>query len=49
MILVTAWRKRRRCFHHNWRTEDSWIKSRLIDLGMRKMFWCGHCGKTWIP
>lgn len=26
----------------------SFIKSVLIDMGMRKMFWCEECGETWI-
>lgn len=26
----------------------SYIESQLIETGMRKMFWCGECGKTWF-
>lgn len=39
---------RRRCFHHDPYTGTSWLESRLIDVGMRKMFWCTACDKTWI-
>lgn len=36
------------CMHHSWHTGTSWIESRLIDLGRRKMFWCTRCGRTWF-
>jgi hypothetical protein len=26
----------------------SWIRSVLIDIGMKKMFWCKECGKSWF-
>jgi hypothetical protein len=26
----------------------SYLKSTLIDIGMKKMIWCEECGKTWI-
>lgn len=42
------WLIRRRCFHHDHRAEVSWIQSRLIDLGRRKMFWCTRCERTWF-
>ena len=52
---VSQWRERRQCFHHDrggnpansW-SAISWIAERLIDTGMRKMFWCTHCQKTWF-
>lgn len=51
-LWVTAWRRRRQCMHHNRLTGESWIKSQLIDMGRRKMFWCseksGGCGKAWF-
>jgi len=36
------------CMHHDLSTKDSWIKSALIDLGARKMFWCKRCGQVWF-
>ena len=49
------WRKRHRCFHHdhggnpaNSRPAVSWIEQRIIDDGMRKLFWCKECGKAWV-
>jgi hypothetical protein len=57
MNLLERWRRRKRCFHHALPTTDalggavpaqSYVKSRLIDAGMRKMFWCDDCGRTWI-
>jgi hypothetical protein len=47
--VLKTWRKRRACFHHNHRTGESWIKSMLIDMGSRKLFWCDECGRTWMP
>lgn len=46
--MFAAWRKRRNCFHHDHRSGVSWIESRLIDMGSRKMFWCTDCGRTWF-
>jgi hypothetical protein len=43
-----AWRRRRNCFHHSFASGTSYIKSQLIDTGMRKMFWCTKCQKTWF-
>ena len=44
-----ARRKRRRdCWHHEYLTGFSWIKWKLIDTGMRKMFWCTRCQQTWF-
>jgi hypothetical protein len=47
-----AWRvgrwQRRRCFHHDHRSGESWIKEQLVDVGRRKMWWCDRCGKTWL-
>lgn len=40
--------KRKNCFHHDHRDGSSWIKSRLINNGAGKMFWCGLCGQTWF-
>lgn len=48
VILYVRSRKRRECFHHAPSTGFSWIESRLIDTGMRKMFWCTQCGQTWF-
>ena len=52
---MSRWRDRRQCFHHdrggnpaNTRPAVSWIAEQLIETGMRKMFWCTHCGKTWF-
>lgn len=46
------WRAAAACFHHDHHPPDtgavSWIKSQLIDMGSRKMFWCTHCEKMWI-
>lgn len=55
------WRKRERaCWHHDrkpWSkgvTGDStsYIREELIDVGMRKRFWCdrssGGCGQQWF-
>ena len=44
----TARRDRAACFHHDHRTGESWIESRLIEVGRNKIFWCTKCGKTWI-
>lgn len=45
--MLTRWRKRRACFHHDHTTGKTWIKSMLIDTGRNKMFWCTTCGKAW--
>lgn len=34
------------CWHHNVRTGESWVKSQLIDTGMRKIWWCDRCDHT---
>lgn len=49
-FLGTPFRRRiqRNCMHHDWHEGESWISSQLIDTGMRKMFWCIHCQKTWF-
>lgn len=36
----------RTCFHHDHRRGESWIRSQIIDW--RKLYDCGHCGKTWV-
>lgn len=46
---MRRWLKRRRCFHHDHHTGQSWIRSELIDLGRRKLYHCTECGKVWIP
>jgi len=46
--LLTRWRLRRMCWHHDRRNSESWIAEQLIDVGMRKMFWCTECGRMWI-
>jgi len=62
MISKRMRRKQRQCFHHELpkpgpeggyvQQARSFIRSCLIDLGRRKMFWCdeeeGGCGKVWI-
>lgn len=45
---LSRWHKRRDCFHHNHRAGQSWVTGTLIDLGARKLWRCGHCGRTWI-
>lgn len=45
--LRRRWRKRRACFHHDWRTGESWIKDQLVNTGTAKHFWCTHCGRYW--
>ena len=51
---VTTYRLRRQCFHHdrgspaNNKPATSWLRSQLVDTGMRKMFWCTRCGRTWF-
>lgn len=53
---LRMWPERRRCFHHYIprvgdempRPVESWIRSHLIDLGRRKIWWCSHCEKVWI-
>lgn len=48
MKLFSTWRKQRHCFHHDRITGDTWILSRLINLGAGKMLWCRECGRTWF-
>jgi hypothetical protein len=51
VILIDWWRRRRAqrsCFHHDRASGTSWVAGELIDLGRRKMFSCGSCGKVWI-
>lgn len=48
MTWLKAWRARRRCFHHDQATGTSWITGQLIDTGMRKMWRCRECGRTWF-
>lgn len=50
--------RRRQCWHHSpirravpgdlGAPAQSFIESKLIDLGRGKMFWCRECGKTWF-
>lgn len=49
-------RRQRECWHHGFHSVtgdvESWIASKLIEMGRAKMFWCeedlGGCGKVWI-
>lgn len=42
------WRAQRACWHHDRRTGASWLLGQSIDMGMRKMWWCGRCDRTWF-
>ena len=44
--MFKNWRRRRNCFHHDWRTGESWITGQIIDPG--KMFRCKRCGRMWF-
>lgn len=46
--MIRRWRTQRAGFHHDWRTGQSWITGRLIDMGMPKLFACSRCEKRWI-
>jgi len=47
--VIRRWLNRRRCFHHDNHTGESWIgRGVLIDLGRRKLYRCSHCERTWI-
>lgn len=45
--LISRWRTRRACFHHDRVKGETWICSRLVDLGRAKHFWCARCGRRW--
>jgi hypothetical protein len=51
-LVVDAWRwwklrrVRKHCWHHDDKTGQSWVNSRLINTGAGKMFWCSRCEKT---
>ena len=47
-MLLERWKRRRNCFHHDPVAKVSFIRSQLIDSGMRKMFWCTRCQQTWF-
>ena len=47
MRWLTRWRERRRCFHHDHTTGQSWITGQLIHHGMGKLFRCKQCGRAW--
>lgn len=50
-VLRRLWQarsQRRKCFHHDMRTGETWISSGLVDLGRRKLFVCSECGTAWI-
>lgn len=47
MKWLRAWRKRRACFHHDWRTGESWIADQIVDAGRAKHFWCTRCDRYW--
>lgn len=38
---------RRRCFHHDRQTGESYVEGFLVDLGRAKHFRCHLCGKYW--
>jgi len=40
-------RAQRECFHHDRVKGTLWIHSRIIESGMRKMFWCDSCSQVW--
>lgn len=45
--MFRTWRKRRRCFHHDNHTGESWVgRGSIIDY--RKLYACKNCGRTWI-
>ena len=41
------------CFHHDHRPgwepgkSKSWIRSRIVDAGRTKLYWCERCGAAW--
>jgi hypothetical protein len=47
MSWFKTWRRRRACFHHNWRTGESWVNGMLVDFGRAKHFTCRECGRYW--
>lgn len=61
MIWLRKWYNRRQmrknCFHHDYykarsrgvKEGESWIREQKIDTGMRKLYWCIKCKKSWIP
>ncbi len=45
--MIRRWLTRRRCFHHDNITGESWIgRGQIIDY--RKLYRCDHCGRIWI-
>ncbi len=45
--MIRRWLKRRRCFHHDINTGESWIgRGQIIDW--RKLYRCKNCERTWI-
>jgi hypothetical protein len=47
--MIRRWLRRRRCFHHDYATGESWIgRGQIIDLGRGKLYRCNHCERTWI-
>lgn len=47
LLMFRTWRKRRRCFHHDNHTGESWVgRGSIIDY--RKYYACKNCGRTWI-
>ena len=48
MSWLKTWRERKRCWHHDVHTGETWTYSYLIDTGMRKLFACKQCGKVRI-
>lgn len=47
MNLLRRWRERRRCFHHNHRTGESWIGNGSV-MDYLKYYECSRCGKGWL-
>ncbi len=47
MSWLKTWRERRRCFHHDNHSGESWIgRGSIIDW--RKHYECSRCGKVWV-
>ena len=39
--------QQRACVHHGRHTGETWLKSELVDHGMRKIWTCTGCGQKW--
>lgn len=42
----TLHKEGKNCFHHDYRSGESWIKSQIIDY--RKLYWCTKCQRRWV-